>query len=303
VAPPLTPSETKGDAMADAKDKKKPKPRAPAFEYPEPLAGINRLPAHDRAVADAVCRETVAGGEQRIAQLIGLVGEFGEDKGVKPRYALHALTSYCSRAGAAEERALLAATLAKQLAGKHSPSVKAFLIRQLQLAGTPSEVPALENWIADAKLGLPAIAALIAIGDATATAALRNALPASSGRHRIGIIEGLGRLRDRASVKAIMKAAGEKDRDIRLAAIHALANIGDAGAIETVRGAVKTDSAYERTQATDCCLLLARRLAEQEKTNDAKALYQHLLAACTAPHEQHVRHAAQEGLKALSKGL
>ena len=294
--------------MAAAKDKKptrkeKPKPKPqhfPVFQGPEPLAGINSLPADDPAVADAVCAELIAGGEERVVQLIGFVGEFGEDNGVRPRLALHALASYCSRAKADEERKLLARTLAKHLAVDHSASVKAFLIRQLELAGTPAEVPALEKWVADVTLGLPAIAALVGIGDETAAAALRNALPASSGRHRVGIIEGLGRLRDRASVQHILKAAGERDRGIRLAALYALANIGDAAAIDTVKGALNTESAYERSQATDACLQLALRLAEQGKAQEAKALYQHLLATCTADHEKHVRHAAQKGLDALA---
>ena len=91
--------------MAASKDKKKPKPKPkpvpyPVFEGPEALAAINKLPADDPAVAEAVCAELVAGGEERIVQLIGFLGEFGEDNGVRPRFALHALASYCSRAKA-----------------------------------------------------------------------------------------------------------------------------------------------------------------------------------------------------------
>lgn len=285
-----------------ARTKKKPKGQSfAAFEGPEALAAINKLPANDPAVADAVCAELIAGGEERLVQLIGFVGEFGEDNGVRPRLALHALAHYCSRDGAEDERTLLARTLAAQLHADHPASARAFLARQLQLAGTPAEVPALEKWLADVRVGLPAIAALIAIGDETATAALRNALSASSGRHRVGIIEGLGRLRDRESVPGLLKAARSRDLDTRLAALYALANIGDPAAIDTLKAAVKTDSAYERTQAVDACLLLARRLAEQEKTKQAKALYQHLLDTCAEPHESHVRHAAQEGLDELAK--
>lgn len=292
--------------MAASKDKKKPKPKPkpvpyPVFEGPEALAAINKLPADDPAVAEAVCAELVAGGEERIVQLIGFLGEFGEDNGVRPRFALHALASYCSRAKADDERKLLARTMARQLDADRSPSVKAFLIRQLQLAGTPAEVPAPARRLPDARLGLPAVAALTAIGDEAAIAALRDALPAAKGSHRVGIIEALGRLRDQAAAKPILKAAGDEDRDTRLAALYALANIGDPAAIGTVEAAVKAETPYQRTQAVEACLLLARRLAERDRTREAKALYQHLLATCTADHEKHVRHAAQQGLDALAK--
>jgi HEAT repeat protein len=288
--------------VADAKKPKPKKPPAPRFEYPEPVAGINRLPADDHEVSDAVCRDLVAGGAERIEQLVGLVGEFGDDKGVKPKYALHALASYCSRAKAEAERKLFAATLARQLNGEHSPSVKAFLIRQLQLAGTPAEVAALSKHLPDQRLGLPAIQALVAIGDETAVAALRAALPASRGRHRVGIIQGLGRHRDGKAVPTLLEDAKTKDRDIRLAALYALGNIGDAAATQTLQAAIATASPYERSQAVDACLLLAQRLREQGKSDEAKAIYKHLLDTCAEPpDDKHVRHAAQEGLDALTK--
>ena len=55
--------------MAAAKDKE-----APAAT-PESLAGIAILPGDDREAADAVCRDLMAGGAERIVQLIGIVGE------------------------------------------------------------------------------------------------------------------------------------------------------------------------------------------------------------------------------------
>ncbi|NQT86370.1 HEAT repeat domain-containing protein [bacterium] len=275
--------------MADAKKDKKTAP-----EFPEPLACIAKLPGDDREAADAVCRELMAGGAERIVQLIAIVGEFGVNEGVKPRYALHALASYCSRKGAEEERNLFAATLAEQIAAKHSASVKAFLVRQLALTGTPAETPALAKLVPDPRLGLPAVAALISIGDESAAAALRAALPATKGRTRIGILQGLGRLGDVQSVPALIGAATDKDRDTRLTALHALAAVGSPKAIDTLEAAAAVESPYERTQGLAACLTLASRLRERGDEKSAVAVYQHLLDSCK---EKHVRHAATEGLK------
>jgi HEAT repeat protein len=279
--------------MAAAKDGKR------ESEVPEALAGITKLPADDPEVANAVCRDLVAGGTERIEQLIGIVGEFGANEGVKPRYALHALATYCSREGAGEERKLFASTLARQLDAQPSKDVRAFLIRQLQLAGTPAEVPALAKNLHHVHLGLPAVQALTAIGDETAAAALRAALPAPMGRQRAAIVIALGRLRDKPSTAALLAAAKEKDRDIRLAAIHSLAEIGAPEAIETLQGAVAVESPYERTQATEACLLLAQRLKEDGEVEKAKAVCLFLRDTCTEDHEKHVRRAAEKALAAM----
>lgn len=296
--------------MADAKPTAKPKPKRkpkpkkpplPTFDYGEALACVNKVPTDDRTVADAVCRELAAGGAERIAQLVGIVGEPGDERGIRPRYALHGLVGYCSRPEAEAERKTLAGALATELGGKHSPEVKDFLLEQLRLCGTPAEVPAIARLLRDQRLGLPAIAALASIGDETAVKALRDGLAASAGRHRVGILQALGRLRDKDCVAAVMKDAGSKERDVHLAAIYALANIGDPAAIDAVKAAAKAESYYERTQGVDACLLLARRLAEQEKTDEAKAVYRHVLGACTAEDEEHFRRAAKAGLDALAR--
>ena len=263
---------------------------------PKLLEAVAKMPARDAEASKQVCRQLVAGGAAWIEQLIAIVGEPGAEAGIKPRYAFHALAVYTARSKAEDERKLFAHTVAGQLDAKHSPEVKAFLIEQLQLAATPAEVPALAKRVADKRLGQPAISALVAIGGDEAAAALRDALPSARGRLRVAIIQGLGRLRDKPSVAALTKAAGAKDRDVRLAAFFALGNIGEPAAAAVLQAAPAVETPYERSQRVDACLLLAQRLAEQGKDEDAKAIYEHLLKTHTGPDDKHVRHAATQGL-------
>ena len=98
------------------------------------------------------------------AQAIIDSDEFGDPKGVKPKYALHGLVMYAARPGAEKQRKIVAETLAAELEGKHSKELKAFLCRQLQLCGRREEAPALEKLLEDDRLGEPARQALEAIG-------------------------------------------------------------------------------------------------------------------------------------------
>ena len=161
--------------------------RLSAAEPPKELAEIlEKLPAEDYETAGRLCERLLAGGAATIEQLVGMVGdEFGDPKGVKPKYALHGLANYASRPGAGQQRKLLAETLAKQLSADHSDELKAFIVRQLQLCGRPEEVPALAKLLSSDRLCNPAIQALSAIGGEKALKALRDALPKATGSRRL----------------------------------------------------------------------------------------------------------------------
>jgi HEAT repeat protein len=142
----------------------------------------------------------------------------------------------------------------------------------------------------------PATQALSAIAGEQAVAALRSALPLAAGGRRTTLINALGRFQDKKSAAEVRKSADATDRDQRLVAWYALANMADADSAELLLKASETDVPYERSQATDACLRLARRLSEEADPSGAEKICRALLAKRTAADDVHVRCAALEAL-------
>jgi HEAT repeat protein len=270
-------------------------------EVPSALAAaFEKIPTTDTKVAHAVMAGLVKGGPATVSKLVALVGdEFGDLQGVKPKYALHGLVHYASRPGADAERKMVAETLGRQLQADHSDELKAFICRQLQLCGRPDEVPALGKLLESDRLCEPATQALLAIGGDKSTAAVRAALPGAKGKRLPTIVKALGRLKDKPSAGAIRKFIDNEDQDTRLMAWWALANTGDEGSVDALlEKSAAIDGRYERTQAVEACLLLARRLGEAGETAGAEKICRELIARFKSDADVHPRCAA---LAALAK--
>jgi HEAT repeat protein len=191
-------------------------------------------------------------------------------------------------------------TLAMQLGGDKPKAVQKYLIQQLQVAGGNDAVPALGKMLEDEELYEPAAQALVAIGDGAAEQ-MRNTLPKVNGKMKLTIIQNLGVLQDAESVDALKKALSDNDREIRLAAGWALANIGDAGSVDLLLKAADTEGTYERATATKACLLLAERLLEAGKKEPALKIYTHLRDTRSEPDEAYILAAAEKGMIAANK--
>ena len=260
-------------------------------------AALKKLPAKSIQAGQEVCKALLAGGVGVVKELIGRVGEeFGDSAGVKPKFALHGLVAYASRPGADPERKLLAEALAAELPARHSDELKAFCVRQLQWCGRAQEVPVLAKLLASERLCEPATQALLAIGGQEATDALREALAGAKGSRRVTLVQALGRQRDKASAGVIRPDARAGDRDLRLVALYALANLPDAESAGVELAAADATGRFERCQGVDASLRLARRLAAQGDAKAAEKVCRHFLAGRTAPEDVHDRCAALHDL-------
>jgi hypothetical protein len=265
---------------------------------------LKRLPGPDsRAVADEsaaaemerTLAEILKGGKERIVALVGLLVEPGKGDDTRARYALHALAvAVCRRKDAAGRR-LLAQALTATLGGSRPKEVQAFVVRQVQVVGGKEEAAALGRLLGDADLCEPAAQALLAIRTGAAEQ-FRAALAKVTGKGRLTVAQALGVLRDGKSAPALGKLVGDADRDTRLAALWALANIGDAGSVGVVLKAADVKAGYERTKATQACLLLAERLRAAGHKREAARVYAYLKETRTEPGEKYVREAAERGL-------
>jgi len=149
---------------------------------------LKKFPAQSYEEAEQICSELVSGGPATVKQLVEMVGdEFGDPKGVKPKYAMHGLVIYAARPGADDERKMVAATLAKELDGDHSDGLKAFICRQLQFCARGDEIKPLVKLLANDRLCEPATQALLAIGCEGSLAALKGALPDAEGKRQVTI--------------------------------------------------------------------------------------------------------------------
>ena len=279
-------------------------------ERSSPLAAlVDRLPDPDergmltnidKEVVDNVISEIHKGGRKSIRGLIDTFVEPGAGDDVKPRYALHCLAVYVCNLNDERQRRAFAKALASQLGGDRPKAVQGYVVRQLQVSGGQEVAPALGQLLRDEELCEYAAQALVAIGDGAAEQ-LRTALPQARGKCRLTIVQNLGVVRDAKSVSALKEAVGDEDREVRLAAAWALANIGDAGFVDVLLEAADAKSVYERIKATQACLVLAEKLLSAGRKNEAVKIYNHLRDTRTGPAEQYIRDAAEKGLAEAGK--
>lgn len=258
---------------------------------------LDKLPASDYATAREVLEELLRGGPATIEKLVTLVGEeFGDPRGVKPKYAVHGLAHHASRPGADAQRGMVAETFAKLLDSDHSDDLKAFLCRQLQLCGRPQEVPALVQLLEDDRLCEPVTQAMTAIGGPQAAEGLRLALERAAGKRRVTILNALGGFGDPLAARETRKDVAAGDQDQRAVAWYALGSMGDVAATDALLKAATGKASYERTQGTDACLRLARALAKKGKISEAEKICRQLMSMREGPEDVHDRCAALECL-------
>ena len=224
-----------------------------------------------------------------IRQLCDLLVEPGAGDDTKPRMALHALAFH------AAARGRLIEVLGGAVESAQPIGVRRFLVRQLQLSADKRAVPALARLLSDDDLCDPAAQALLAIGGREAGAALLQAVANPRG-NRIVIINALREFPDTSAVATLLDDSADDDRALRLAALSALAALGDLSAAETLVKAVEVESWQARSQATAHLLEFADRLAAAGHHAEATNLWRMLMETRNEPGEIHVRCAALAGL-------
>ena len=272
---------------------------------PEIQALLDRLPAPDKdgkltgpapADAEALYKEVLDGGPDRLRALVDAVAETAEGEGWRARYLLHGLAMHVGRPGSEAQRKRLVEALAGALGGDRPKAVQAFLCQELQATGTKEAVPALARLLGDEALCEPAAMALLAIADG-AVEAFRAALPKAAGACRLTILQGLGALRDAVSAEAFRAALGDGDREIRLAGGWALARLANPASAAPLLKAADGTEGWERIQATKHCLVLAERLAAAGKSAASRGIYEHLGKTRTDPSERYIQVLAIAALK------
>ncbi len=233
-------------------------------------------------------------GAEGVTGLVDLLKPDAEGGDVHVRHCLH---GQAMRAGGWPEKDRQAFTkaLAGTLKGDHPKQAKGFVIRQLQVAGGAEVAVMLGEWLLDDELWEDAAQALLAIGD-TAEQFLK-ALPNAKGKQLLTIVQALGVLKVNNAAERIRELVTTDDAGLRQVATRALADMADAGAVDTLLKAADVAKGFDRTKQTGACLQLAENLLALGRRKEATRIYQHLRDTRKDSAEIHIREAAERGLK------
>jgi len=249
---------------------------------------LAKFPASNTPERDKYASELIQLGPAGILEICRMLTPPVTGDDTRVRFALNGLATYVNRTGAEKEREMYAKAVIKALESATNSEVKAFLIRQLQLAGKKESVKPLSRFLPNNRLCEPAVQALLAIRTPEAEKTLLKSIDYSTGAKKNTVIKSLGDLRSKRAAKKIMKYAASRDKNLRNVTLYALANIGDPSSEKVLNKVSVSASPYERAKAPSLYLLYAQRLAESGRKGQAARICRSLIKNYTAPHETNI---------------
>lgn len=261
---------------------------------------LEPLPAPSASEFNQWCGQVIAGGDEAIRGICRQLVPAGEGDDSKARYAVSGLAKFASRPGAEEQRQLVERSLLDAITAAGHPEVKTFLMDQLQYVAGRESVSVLAKYLDDEMLVEPATQALLAIGSPGAAVALGEALPSVPQANRLTVIKALGELHYLPAMPLITPYASSPDRELRLAALYALARMGRPEVTPVLKQAAVTDSDYERSQVAGAYFEHLRNLARAGEPGLAAQLGREVLSSDSPRIEDYHRIGALDSLVAVS---
>lgn len=245
-------------------------PRVPALQI------LDRIPADTPADSAELRAALLAltGGD--LATLCGLVLEPGRGDDSRARTAVHTLAQLAGGPDGGALRQRLLPVLQHYLVDEGPPSVKEFLLEQWKFAGTDEAAATLAPLLHDERLCQAAASALVAVGGEASATVLRQALKGASEAQIAVLLPALGAVRHAEAVDPLLTLAQSPDPELRVAALEALASIGDSTSIQVVMPLLLGSSHEERIARGPLLLKYAGLLAQSDGQSARK------LAARTA---------------------
>ena len=222
------------------------------------LAGF---PAGSSAERDRLADEMLALGGPGIAEFTRRLVPLGSGSDTAVRFALNAIATCASQAGAESKRALAERALVSALGPASDPEVRTFLLSQLRLVGRDTAVKAASPYLLDQALVEPATQLMLTVRSAAARAALVAALDKAKGPGQITIVKALGELKAVEALNRLSAFAKDPDAAMRRPALAALARIASPRSYTVLtEAAASADFRYEPGNAIGALLEYASEL-------------------------------------------
>jgi type 1 glutamine amidotransferase/HEAT repeat protein len=178
---------------------------------------------------------------------------------------------------------------------------KEFICDQLRWIGSDRSVPAVAKLLTHERLSDSARRALQSHPSSKAGAALREALPAASGRVLLGLINSLSIRQDPQALGAFDRLSHHDDPIIATAAIAGMGRIGGAQADKSLADLWRqTHSAQQRARLAEAWLEVADRFLAQGDSEKARIIYRTIFE--DSGPDAAARQAASIGLLNTDKG-
>jgi len=236
-----------------------------------------------------------------ITALIKQLTPEGQGDDSKVEYASNSYSFYVMLPGKENQRAKFVQGLVAALPEVADKDNKGYIISLLQKAGKDDAVAALSPFLTDEYLSEKAARALATIGTETASKALLEQLPNTSGHAQVSVVEALGDARYAGAEEAIINLVGSDDVGLERAALYALANIAGTASADVLKAAAKDAGyIYNESNATASFIHYANQLAEKGEERLAEKLASDLLKDAKSDEQVHSRIAALELLAQIN---
>lgn len=193
-----------------------------------------------------------------------LVSLLGSDNDVVRLTAFNVLADFANQVsvpGREADRTVVTASLMTLIAPEQPVATKTLGLRLLPLVvAEGTDLRKFAVLLDDAGLREKALAALVEMGTPGAAAVMRNHLDRTDPAFACAILDGLGQMKDAASLNAIAAETQSKHPSVRVAAARALAWTGNPGYLATVQRVLSRADDETRSDAIDAWLRLVRAM-------------------------------------------
>lgn len=270
----------------------------PANRTPKTIVAdvLAQMPARDAEQFQTQMGDLASAGEESVLLLTAMMNPPDEGNNSRVEYALSGLSHYVTQEGREADRIAVSGAYVKALDMTGERETKAFIIRQLEIAGGPEAVVKLSSYLNDERLSGPSSRALASIGKSSVEA-------------RDALLTGLGQVTQDESRKNIVNAVAElglsdaepkllemlrsnPDRELESVLLYALGRCGGRASLEYLSAAIT--SGAEKNQSADSYITIVRRMAGQGYIKDAQKAAKSLDKAATNADCLHVHEAAAE---------
>jgi HEAT repeat protein len=229
------------------------------------------MPADTQDKYNKQISDLVSTGEEGVLLLTDMLSPIGKGDNSRVDYALSGLSHFVSAAGKETDRAIIAGAYLKALDKTKDKSIKAFIIRQLQVAGKDESVNKLCSYLNDEELCSPASFALVQINTTQAQNALVKTLAsATDNKIKAALAQAIGKAKAAGAESTLLTLLNSGDENLQKSVLYALGRTGSPASLKPLE-ALARSSGYtlDRTGSSEAYVSLIKNVLSAGGTKEA----------------------------------